>query len=55
MPDFKYTAKNIDGDVVTGTYDVPDKVQVARMLRQRGYFPITVERAEKGKIGRAHV
>ena len=48
MPDFKYTAKNIDGDVVTGTYDVPDKAQVVRMLRQRGYFPITVERAEKG-------
>ena len=48
MPDFKYTAKNIDGDVATGTYDVPDKAQVARMLRQRGYFPITVERVEKG-------
>jgi len=48
VPDFKYTAKNIDGDVVTGTYDVPDKAQVVRMLRQRGYFPITVERAEKG-------
>ena len=48
MPDFKYTAKNIDGDVATGTYDVPDKAQVVRMLRQRGYFPITVERLEKG-------
>lgn len=48
MPDFKYTAKNIDGDVATGTYDVPDKAQVVRMLRQRGYFPITVERVEKG-------
>jgi len=48
MPDFKYTAKNIDGDVATGTYDVPDKAQVVRMLRQRGYFPITVERVEQG-------
>jgi len=48
VPDFKYTAKNIDGDVATGTYDVPDKAQVVRMLRQRGYFPITVERLEKG-------
>lgn len=48
MPDFRYTAKNIDGDEVIGTYDVPDKAQVVRMLRQRGYFPITVEKVEKG-------
>jgi type IV pilus assembly protein PilC len=47
VPDFRYTAKNIDGDVATGIYDVPDKVHVVRMLRQRGYFPITVERVEK--------
>lgn len=48
MPEFRYMAKNIDGDVASGIYDVPDKAQVVRMLRQRGYFPITIKRVEKG-------
>jgi len=43
MPDFTYTAKNTDGDIVKGTYDALGKTEVMRMLRQRGYFPLVIE------------
>jgi len=43
MPDFTYTAKNTDGDIVKGTYEALGKTEVMRMLRQRGYFPLVIE------------
>jgi len=48
VPIFRYTAKNLDGEVASGTYEVMDKAQVLRMLRQRGYFPLTIEMVIKG-------
>lgn len=49
MPDFSYTAKNIEGEVVRGTYEAAGKTEIIRMLRQRGYFPIFIERQANSK------
>lgn len=49
MPGFSYTAKNIEGDTVKGTYEASGKTEVIRMLRQRGYFPMIIERHAESK------
>lgn len=49
MPGFSYTAKNFEGEIVKGNYEAPGKTEVIRMLRQRGYFPMLIERQAESK------
>jgi len=49
MSGFNYTAKNLEGKVVKGNYEAPGKTEVIRMLRQRGYFPMFIERQAESK------
>jgi len=49
MPIFRYSAKDLNGEVASGTYDVLDEKHVVRMLRQRGFYPLKVEKVESSK------
>lgn len=49
MPSFRYVAKNMDGEMTSGIYDNPDKNQLVKMLRQKGFFPLTIEKIEQSK------
>ncbi|MGF1573305.1 MAG: type II secretion system F family protein [Sumerlaeia bacterium] len=43
MPTFAYKAKNQDGAPVDGTLEAENRPAVAAILRQMGYFPISVQ------------
>jgi len=39
MAEFKYTGKDADGGTIRGVYEAGSEVEVARMLKQRGFYP----------------
>jgi len=46
---YNYTAKNLHGEIVRGTYEGSGKTEVMRMLRQKGYFPMLIEQRLESK------
>jgi general secretion pathway protein F/type IV pilus assembly protein PilC len=50
MPDFRYTAKNADGDDVVGVIEAVDKRDAIESLGRQVLFPIVVEAVRGGQI-----
>jgi len=49
MPSYSYKAKNLKGEEETGTLEAKNRAQLARILRQKGYFLIEAEEEFGGK------
>jgi type IV pilus assembly protein PilC len=61
MPLFQYTARNVQGKIVTGQAEAMNQAVAARMLREQGLIPVSIEsggvsaaktRRSRGKGGR---
>ncbi|MEC9488792.1 MAG: type II secretion system F family protein [Halanaerobium sp.] len=48
-PVYNYIAKSKTGDEIKDQVETEDFTQVARQLRQRGYFVVSIEKTEKSK------
>ncbi|NLX70602.1 MAG: type II secretion system F family protein [Clostridiales bacterium] len=44
MAKYKYTAKDLDGTVISGVYQATTRNDVIRMLRQNNYYPLKIEK-----------
>ncbi len=51
MPEFSYKAKNMSGDIFTGTLTVGSKQEVNEFLDQQEYFPIEIKEKKEGGSG----
>jgi type IV pilus assembly protein PilC len=43
MPRYSYTAVSMTGENISGEYTMPDEAGVKAMLRQGGYYPLTIK------------
>ena len=48
MPEFTYKAKNMAGEVFTGSLTVTSEQEVNEFLDQQEYFPIEIKEEKKG-------
>jgi type IV pilus assembly protein PilC len=47
---YNYTAKTQTGDIVSGKFDATDKSMVISLIKDKGYYPLTIHSSEeKGK------
>jgi type IV pilus assembly protein PilC len=47
---YNYKAKTSTGETVTGTFEANDKNMVVSLIKEKGFYPLTIEdKAEKGK------
>lgn len=49
MPSFTYTAKNLKGETIKGSYEAGSRNDVVGMLRQRAFFPLSIEAVTESK------
>jgi len=52
---FKYRSQNIKGEIVEGVMDSPDKFSVARIIREKGESPISIESLESKSKGSLNI
>lgn len=45
MPEFIYKAQNSSGDILKGTLEAANEVNVLQSLREKGYYPIEIRKA----------
>jgi type IV pilus assembly protein PilC len=50
MPEFKYNAVTLDGSAVEGTYVSSNKDDVAKMLRQKGYYATEITKSGQWNV-----
>jgi type IV pilus assembly protein PilC len=44
IPKFKYSAKNFEGSIIEGVFEASTHNEVIRMLRERDYYPLKIEK-----------
>lgn len=47
MPVYQYRARTGTGEMITGTYESPDKSDVVIMLRKKGCYPVSIKEQRK--------
>jgi type IV pilus assembly protein PilC len=49
LPKYSYSAKNLEGDIITGVYSALDSSVVMSMIRNKNYFPLEIKRLQEEK------
>jgi type IV pilus assembly protein PilC len=49
IPKFKYSAKNFEGSIIEGVFEASTHNEVTRMLRERNYYPLKIEKIVQAK------
>ncbi|MDD4797595.1 MAG: hypothetical protein PHO66_07490, partial [Eubacteriales bacterium] len=52
MPKFRYTAKNLQGEMIEGLLDAADRADAAGSIRLKEFFPVSITQLEEKATAR---